>query len=59
MLNIRTIEVIEMPVLKRTLLIDSLCECPDAIVSSAWANLNHSVSGNVKLVLCLQNSKTQ
>ena len=37
MLNIRTIEGIEVPVLKRTLLIDSLCECPDAIVSSAWA----------------------
>ena len=29
MLNIRTIEGIEMPVLKRTLLIDSLCEWPD------------------------------
>ena len=31
MLNIRIIEEIEMPILKRTLLIDSLCECLDAV----------------------------
>ena len=44
MLNISTIEGIEVPVLKRTLLIDSLCEWPDSIVSVVWADLFRSVS---------------
>ena len=47
MLNIRTIERIEVLVLKQTLLVDSLCECPDSIVSKAWANLVRRVSGSV------------
>ena len=47
MLNMRTIERVEVPVLKRTLLIDSLCEWPDAIASSVWADLFRSVSGSV------------
>ena len=47
MLNIRTIEGIEVPVLKQTLLIDSFCEWPDAIASSVWADLFRSVSGSV------------
>ena len=47
MLNIRIIEVIEMPVLKRTLLIDSLCECPDAV---------RAALGRISIVVFLETS---